>query len=122
MSRPWVAPEWHHRGVAPKQAMKMDAFSFGMLVLWVLSHGKQKDLDRPSVNWSGASGALALARRVCESAPMDSTKGLVDFFNTTLTDDVIRRSHDFNYLFCLLASKKYVFSLTLFKITRSKRI
>ena len=113
MSRPWVAPEWHHRGFTPKQAMKMDAFSFGMLVLWVLSYGKQKSLDPYFANLNRISGALALARHVCESAPMDRSKGLVEFFNATLTGDVTRRSPDFNYLFCLLASKKYKLPLSL---------
>jgi len=122
MSRPWVAPEWHHRGVAPKQAMKMDAFSFGMLVLWVLSYDKRKDLDRYFANLSRASVALSLARHICESAPMDSSKGLVEFFNATLTDDVTRRSPDFNHLFCLLASKKYKLSSSLLIIILSKYI
>lgn len=93
--------------------MKMDAFSFGMLVLWVLSYGKQKDLDRHFANLSRASEALPFARHVFESARMDSSKGLVEFFNATLTDDVTRRSPDFNHLFCLLASKKYKLSSSL---------
>ena len=27
-SRPWDAPEWHHRGFTPTQAMEMDAYFF----------------------------------------------------------------------------------------------
>ena len=102
--------------------MKMDAFSFGMLVLWVLSYGKQKDLDRHFANLSKASGALSLAFHICESAPMDSSKGLVEFFNATLTDDVTRRSPDFNHLFCLLTSEKYKLSSSLFIIILSMYI
>lgn len=34
----WHAPEWHHRGFIPAQAMKMDAYSFGTLVPWVLHY------------------------------------------------------------------------------------
>lgn len=37
-SRPWVAPEWHHCGFTTDHvgAMKMDAYSFGALCLWIL--------------------------------------------------------------------------------------
>jgi serine/threonine protein kinase len=36
----WTAPEWHHRKILPKQARKMDAYSFGMLCLWLLFYNK----------------------------------------------------------------------------------
>ncbi|KAL8726452.1 MAG: hypothetical protein Q9166_006705 [cf. Caloplaca sp. 2 TL-2023] len=35
-SQPWCAPEWHHRGFRVSDAMKMDAYSFGMLSFWLL--------------------------------------------------------------------------------------
>src|SRR5438034_3833483 len=35
-SRPWNAPEHHHRGFKLSQAMAMDAYSFGLLCLWLL--------------------------------------------------------------------------------------
>lgn len=35
-TRPWNAPEWHHRGFTLKGAKKLDVYSFGMLCLWLL--------------------------------------------------------------------------------------
>jgi serine/threonine protein kinase len=35
-STPWNAPEHHHRGFKLSAAKKTDAYSFGMLCLWVL--------------------------------------------------------------------------------------
>jgi serine/threonine protein kinase len=41
-SKPWVAPEWHHRGFSIENAKRMDIFSLGMLCLWViLQHNVQ---------------------------------------------------------------------------------
>ncbi|KAL9120191.1 MAG: hypothetical protein Q9187_003257 [Circinaria calcarea] len=42
-SRPWVAPEWHHRGFTTDRvgAMKMDAYSFGALCLWILFYNTE---------------------------------------------------------------------------------
>lgn len=37
-STPWYAPEWHHRGFKVSDAMNMDAYSLGMLSLWLLFH------------------------------------------------------------------------------------
>lgn len=34
-SKYWTAPEHHHRGFTPMQARQMDAYSFGMLCLWL---------------------------------------------------------------------------------------
>jgi serine/threonine protein kinase len=35
-SRPWDAPEWHHRGFRFPAARKMDAYSLGVLCLWLV--------------------------------------------------------------------------------------
>ena len=45
-SQPWAAPEWHHRGFTPAQALLMDAYSFGMLDLWLISYIDQNNSDR----------------------------------------------------------------------------
>jgi serine/threonine protein kinase len=36
ISKPWNAPEHHHRGFRFSQAAKMDIFSFGVCCLWLL--------------------------------------------------------------------------------------
>ena len=35
-SKPWSAPEWHHRGFTFDQARKQDLYSFALLCLWLL--------------------------------------------------------------------------------------
>ena len=35
-SKPWNAPEYHHRGFPFDSAVKMDVYSFGLFCLWVL--------------------------------------------------------------------------------------
>ena len=49
ISRPWTAPEWHHRGFMPAQAAKMDVYSFGMLALWLLFFSTEVDSYRKFV-------------------------------------------------------------------------
>ena len=44
-SWPWTAPERHHREILPIQARKMDAYSFGMLCLWLLFYNKATTRD-----------------------------------------------------------------------------
>ncbi|KAL8689017.1 MAG: hypothetical protein Q9218_005215 [Villophora microphyllina] len=46
-SRPWDAPEYHHRGFTVPAAKKLDVYSFGLLCLWLWF------FDKPSL------GALA---------------------------------------------------------------
>ena len=43
-SKYWTAPEWHEREFLPVQARRMDAYSFGMLCLWLLFY---KNNSRP---------------------------------------------------------------------------
>lgn len=42
----WTAPEYHHRGIPPEQARKMDVYSFGMLCSWLLFHNTNSNRDR----------------------------------------------------------------------------
>ena len=41
----WTAPERHHREILPRQARKMDVYSFGMLCLWLLFYNKATTRD-----------------------------------------------------------------------------
>jgi serine/threonine protein kinase len=53
-SRPWNAPEYHHRGFSIDQAKRMDIYSFGLVCLWLL-FGAKRDLDMaPPVDLLGA--------------------------------------------------------------------
>ncbi|KAL8907095.1 MAG: hypothetical protein Q9171_006000 [Xanthocarpia ochracea] len=41
----WTAPEWQEREYLPIQAKKMDAYSFGMLCLWLLFYTSSSSAD-----------------------------------------------------------------------------
>ena len=45
-SEHWTAPEWHHQKILPREARKMDMYSFGMLCLWLLFYNKSSTTDR----------------------------------------------------------------------------
>lgn len=45
-SKPWAAPEHHHRGFEQSQLFKMDIYSFGMLCLWLLFYNTEHSPDR----------------------------------------------------------------------------
>ena len=106
-SRPWDAPEWHHRGFTPAQAMKMDAYSFGMVVLWLLGYAALKDAD---CTFKGdlhrAAEAADLARQLSESVFQATKLDLNQFFNATLTHDQTNRCSDFVHLQKLLYAEK----------------
>lgn len=131
-SAPWNAPEYHHRGFRPHEAMKMDVYSFGMLCLWLLFK------DRPSVSpplprkpsqekedfvlfdetgnqyrllekWKmeGRLSALANWLLMTETRLNDEKKNaLGQFFNLTLTHKPDERSTDFNRLLSLIAPSR----------------
>src|ERR1700712_3072511 len=44
-SRPWEAPEYHHRGFSIQQAKQLDIFSLGLSCLWFLFHDKLTKID-----------------------------------------------------------------------------
>ena len=60
-TRPWEAPEWHHRFFAVLDAKRMDIYSFGLLCLWLFFKGKPVDpgTSQPTLDmaFSGQSRA-----------------------------------------------------------------
>ena len=106
-SRPWDAPEWHHRGFTPAQAMKMDAYSFGMVVLWILGYATLEDAGGTFMgDLHTATEAADLARQLSESMFRTTKLDLNPFFNATLTHDQINRCSDFVHLQELLYTEK----------------
>ena len=120
-SRPWDAPEYHHRGFSVSQAKLLDIFSFGMLCMWILFEDEirtvssvqtaevQKLRANPTVmgNYAGifqdhnatdqlkrGDGLLRLARQLTESATVsvNQKESLLRFFNSTLAHEPHRRS------------------------------
>ena len=124
-SRPWNAPEYHHRGFPFLQAARLDIYSFGLLCLWALFG---QNLSRSAANLSHCQeddqatsglhptiGILAILRmnkmlsavaRECvfTSTEIDREQQLKlhSFFTLTLAEDPIERSSDFKLLMNLL--------------------
>lgn len=106
-SRPWDAPEWHHRGFTPAQAMKIDSFSFGMVVLWLLGYAGLEDPDETfKRDLHTASEAADLSRALAESISEAHGLDLRRFFDSTLAHDETARCSDFYYLQELLTTKE----------------
>jgi len=42
-TKPWNAPEWHHRGFIFEDAVRMDVYSFGLLCLWCVVQSHELD-------------------------------------------------------------------------------
>ena len=83
----------------------MDAYSFGMLVLWLLFYSAQEDSHIKFVrDLRATSGALALAHQLVQFESQPQNIKLHEFFNATLTDDVAFRCSDFGHLSFLLTS------------------
>lgn len=108
-SEPWYAPEWHHRGFTPAQATKMDSYSFGMVVLWLLSYSTEDDSVRKfqsDLNLA-SNDALSLAYRRIEHIESAQRPKLQLFFEKTLTNTVPDRCSDFLHLRDILGSELY---------------
>ena len=102
-SEPWTAPEYHHRGFWPSQAKKMDAYSFGMLVLWLLFYNTNMDTVRDfrhevqNLDANILDHALRLLEKSQE--PEDENKAfLEEVFRLTLDKDPEKRSSSFRQL------------------------
>lgn len=100
----------------------MDTYSFGMLVLWLISHIDQIHSDYYFKLGSGAaSKAAELIPQVVESTSRSQKLDLGPFFNVTLTHDTVARCSDFKHLQKLLSPERY-FHRSLFqgwtKVTR----
>lgn len=109
-SDPWYAPEWHHRGFTPAQATKMDSYSFGMVVLWLLSYSTEDDSIRKFQNdlYLASNDALSLAYRMLEHVQSAQRLKLQLFFEKTLTNNVPDRCSDFLHLRDILGSELYI--------------
>ncbi|KAL8784164.1 MAG: hypothetical protein Q9213_004138 [Squamulea squamosa] len=92
-SKPWHAPEWHHRGFTPTQARQMDAFSFGMVVLWTLHYSMMDDSYlRLEGDLRGASNdVLTFARKLTQDVESPYKEILKVFYSKTLSEDAMEQ-------------------------------
>ena len=88
--------------------MLMDAYSFGMLVLWLTSRIDQSYPDYYFEWGSGAALQVAeLIPQVVESTLRNQNLDLDPFFKVTLTHDTANRCSDFRRLQRLLSPERY---------------
>ena len=111
-SQPWFAPEWHHRGFNVSDAMKMDAYSFGMLSLWLLfynSVGSSNQDFRNGIGLSEPKKRISIAHELTVltvNAGGKQRSNLKEFFACTLQPNPADRSSDFKHLLRLLKPHK----------------
>jgi hypothetical protein len=110
MTEQWEAPEWEERyQFSFLEAKKMDAYSFGMLCLWLILYmsldspeaivGKFEDLSERSGDiYAAATGLIAphVGLQTLQKKKLDK------LFSLTLINDPNLRSFDFDqFLSCL---------------------
>jgi len=127
-SEPWNAPECHHRGINFSAAKKADAYSFGMLCLWILFEENFSDvvLEFPELSQGiqdfnsfrialeqlklknkvadFAHSLIAISRSLSEC----QKSNLCKFFSGSLVNDVESRSSSFMWFLQLLDGDRYV--------------
>ena len=129
-SKPWNAPEYHHRGIPFLQAAKLDIYSFGLLCLWVLFG---QSLSRSAANLNQCQedehttnglhptvGVLGILKKnnvlaaVATECVFTSTEinreqqlKLQSFFTLTLAENPTERSSDFKLLMNLLGHDRW---------------
>ena len=108
-SKPWFAPEYHHRGFKLYMAQRMDIYSFGMLCLWILSSNNDEILVLLD-KWKWEGKIRDEARRVTESLAdlgAISKIELQKFFDLVLVAELEHRSSDLRELIGYLIADRY---------------
>lgn len=109
----WMAPEWHHGMFLPIQARKMDAYSFGLLCLWLLFYNKGANQDRNFEKDLEDSQKEPL-HHACEwlraTADLENweKENMQKLFRSTLAQDPAVRTANFNELLELLSPYRSV--------------
>ena len=105
----WVAPEWHHQFATDVEgAKRMDAYSFGVVCLWLLFYNTGCEDNPDRYFYSDAA-----SRKITSSFAQDSIMGsvhfndqekndLAQFFRLTLASEPCDRNSDFGDLLRLL--------------------
>lgn len=108
----WTAPEWHEREVLPTQAKKMEAYSFGMLCLWLLcyksndsSAGRDFEKDMKDTSTKRLQHALGLLEIVAGPS-FQQKKDIRRLLSFTLAEDPTDRTSDFVEILRLLSPNR----------------
>ena len=129
VSRPWNAPEYHHRGFSFLSAVKMDIYSFGLVCLWtlfgdglsLLAVGLDQHRDR-NYEMSGLPSSvatLAMLKRVSniqevalkvvhalKEVSQERKSGLATLFHLTLAEVPTARISDMQLILKLLGDDR----------------
>jgi serine/threonine protein kinase len=109
-TRPWNAPEWHHRAFTTSDAIKMDVYSFGMLCLWFLFKDTEGYPTHSHIDELKLNDTLpVLAQQLVLKTPGLSERqrsNLNSFFNVTIVRDPNGRIKDFRQLVQLLSQNR----------------
>lgn len=114
LSKPWTAPEYHHRGgFLPEQARKMDAYSFGLLCLWLLFYSKEVDRDcnfREYLKYSQKEPLQYASELLRATADLESWEKdhMQKIFRSTLAQDPAERTANFEEFLKLLSPHRLV--------------
>lgn len=129
-TRPWSAPEWHHRGFRVDDAKKTDVYSFGLLCLWLFLQGEEsfvfrEDLRGPSFSsikdWKAEEvesmkadnsilDVLIPSMVTLDSSDSQITSCLREIFHRTLQHNAARRSPDLLDIIAILNTSQDVFN------------
>jgi hypothetical protein len=109
----WTAPELHHRDILPEQARKMDAYSFGMLCLWLLFYNKganrhrnfENDLEHSQKELSNYASELLEGTPDLKNRQKDKVQKI---FRATIAQDPVERTANFNELLEILSPSRSV--------------
>lgn len=103
----WVAPEWHHRGFLPAQAKKMDVYSLGLLILWILCCNTSQSIEPQSqvIVTASSDDALTFAEENLRFMQPRHRAGFKEFFQTSLNRNATDRS-DVRHLQEILLGEK----------------
>ena len=117
-SSPWTAPERHHRAIWPEEAKKMDAYSFGMLCLWLLFYNRAANRDRNfERSWKDPQKKLLHHTSEMLEATADletwEKQHMQRAFTLTLAQDPDKRTASFTDLLELLSPQRSVYFLSL---------
>ena len=107
-SKHWTAPEWHEREFLPVQARRMDAYSFGMLCLWLLFYKNNSRPDRElegvleDANTQVLDHALGLVDKTA-FIDVQQKDNIQKLLRLTLSREPMERTSDFCEILQLLS-------------------
>ena len=102
----WSAPEWHHRGFSFLAALKLDIYSFGVTILWLVFYTGQSSDDetfhrflKSKIEWPLNTENMFL-QNACVSDR--ERRNLSDLLNATIAPDPRDRTLNMNECYLLL--------------------